>query len=549
MYKRLISCLLILLCGSVCAAQQKAAGDGRANQRRVEAVMSSMPGLFKAIDEPLIRVSLRLRAAKFLWADKSEAASRAAEQLTAEALEDIQEREGEIPPLYVKLLRREALASLQLRAPDLAARLVEKYKLGDRAGGFETAFELLGYEGGVSKAVEIMRSNVQSGSETSDSNLNFFLGRLDETQPQESNRLLADILAAAERAPNNYPISFLIGLAGNYLYRDATPAELKVRFLALFIRATSDPAALTTAERNSAHGLLKASLPLVEKHLPSLYARAGAQVAAFTPSRPTTTAERENAENNIRSSTDPLAQMMTEADRTGDTSLKRNLLESAARRALNEDRLKLAVELMMRFEPPGEVSEEDFVEYRDQFLGDVVRRAVAKKDREALAYTAEHIHDPLQRASALQRLALMWHEAGDVLRAREVLEQAFKLIESAKDRPRKATAFLNLATFFLKIDDARVPPTTQAAIKVINALPGPKQDVKADSAARKDYLDGLVGISSSLAVVFQRLAQKDEGGAFSLASRLERPELKASAMLGTLMGLPELEAEAPAKSN
>jgi len=301
--------------------------------------------------------------------------------------------------------------------------------------------------------------------------------------------------------------------------------------------------------RTYAHGLLKANLPAVEKLIPSLYTKAAAQVTALTPPPTAATAERENAENNIRNSTDALAQMITEADRAEDKDLKMSLLGNAARRALEEGRLKLAVELMMRVEPKDKAREEYFVAYRDQFLGDVARRAVAKKDREALAYTAEHIHDPLQRASALQRLALMWHEAGDVLRAREVAGEAFKLLDAAKDDARKAVSLLNLATFFMRIDEASVQPTTQSAIKVINNLPAPKRDEKAGSEARNDYLDSLVGTSSSLAVVFQRLSQKDGGGAYSLASRLERPELKASAILGTLTGLPDLEAEAPAKSN
>lgn len=131
-----------------------------------------------------------------------------------------------------------------------------------------------------------------------------------------------------------------------------------------------------------------------------------------------------------------------------------------------------------------------------------------------------------------------------MLRAREVAGEAFKLPDAAKDDARKAVSLLNLTTFFMRIDEARVQPTTQAAIKVINNLPAPKRDEKAGSEARNDYLDGPVGIPSSLAVVFQRLSQKDEGGTYSLASRLERPELKASAMLGTLMGLPDIEAEA-----
>jgi hypothetical protein len=544
MLKQLRVGVLILLGGTLCVGQQTVAVDEQLNRRRVEAVMGSLRDQIKALDEPALRVFLRLRAAKFLWTEKSDAASRAAEAMASEALIDIQEHTDEIPSLYVKLFRREALAALQLHTPAAAARLIKKYDLESTGNGFDTAYELLGQKEGISKAVELMQRSIRSGGELSDSNLNFFLSRLDETQPTETTRLLADIITAAERTPGNYPVEFLFGVANKYVYRNATPADLQARFLTLFIRATANPAALPPTQQTLAYNLLKANLPLIERLLPALYAQANAQMAALAPSLPKQTSESENAQNNIKSSSDPLDQMITEAEAAKDESLKRSLLAEAAQKALDKDKLKLAVDLIMKIKPQDKTDEENFISYRDQFLGDVVRKAISKKEYDALAYAAANIRDPLQHSSALQRLALAFYEAQDLGRAREIVDEAYKLIESANDDARKAASLLNLATFFLKIDELRVLPTTQASIKIINSLPSPKQEEKAGGELRRQYVQTLLQISYNLVPVFQRLAQKDEAGTLALANRLQRPELKAAAILGASMGIPAVSVQA-----
>jgi hypothetical protein len=543
--------MVVLLCGSLCAGRQAASADELLRRQRAGALISGVSNQIKSLDEPAVRAFLRLRAAKFLWAEKTPEATKAAEAMAADALADIQEHEDAIPGMYVKLFRREALAALQLHAPELASRLAERYKLGDAAEGFETAYELLGSEEGAARATEMMSSNIRSGAERSDSNINFFLSRLDETRPAETNRLLTDLIDAAERAPGNYPVPALFSLANKYLYRGATPAELKARFLALFIRASSNPAALPQLDQFLAHNLLKANMQVVQSLVPSLYAQASAQAAALASALPPQSQARESADDNIKGSADQLAQMMTEADSAKDEGHRRDLLERAARKALSDGKLTTAVDLIMKVKHQVEKEGEEFIPYRDQFLGEVVRAAVARKDYDALAYAAERIRDPLRRAAGLQRLAAHFSEAGDTLRAREVMGDALKLIESAGDGGPKAAALLNLAVSFLKIDEARVSPTTQASLKIIDGLPDLMPGAKPGSEAQQRYARTLLQLAYNIVPVFQQLARKDEQGAFYAANRLRVPELKAAAVLGASTGVPGVwgAGKAPGKPN
>jgi hypothetical protein len=533
----------------LCAGQQPTPADAQFQRQRADVLINSLSNQIKALDEPALRVFLRLRAAKFLWAEKNQAAAKAAETLASEALADIQEHADAIPPLYVRIFRKEVLAALQLHAPDLAARFAERYKLESAAGGFETAYELLGSRDGVARAAEMMGRNIRSGAERSEANINFFLSRLDETHPAETTHLLTEFLNAAERTPANYPVTFLFGLANKYLHRAATSAQLKARFVTLFIRASANPAALSQAEQIIAYNLLRTNMQAIQSLGPALHAQASAQVAALAAALPAQTFAREDADRNIQGSNDQLARTIAEADAAQDEDLRRELLGRAARAALSEGQLTAAVDLIMRVKPRDEKAVEEFIAYRDQFLGDVVRAGAARKDSNTLAYAAARIHDPLQRAAALQRLASHLFEAKDPQRAREVMGDALKLVESAGDDAPKAAALLNLAVAYLKIDDMRVFPTTHAALKIIDGLPGLAPGAKPGSESHYRYVQRLLQLAYNLVPVFHLLSQKDEQGAFSAANRLSTPELKASAMFGTSTGVPGVwvAAKAPAR--
>lgn len=529
---------VVLLCWSSSSGQQAVSAEAQFRRQRVEALLGNVSGQIKGLDEPTVRVFLRLRAAKFLWAEKGAASSRAAETMAAEALADIQEHGDEIPGLYVNLFRKEVLAALQLHAPTLATQLVERYKLESAARGFETAYEMLGSKDGAARAAELMGRNIQSGAERSDSNLNFFLSRLDESNTAATNRLLADLLNVAERAPGNYPVTFLFGVANKYLYRAATPAELRARFMTLFIKVSANPSSMSQADQTLAYNLLRANLRSIESTLPALYAQASAQVSALGSALPAQSPAREVADESIKGSADQLSQTVTEAEAAKEEGLRNELLERAARAALSEGRLTLAVDLIMKVKLEDEKQGEEFVSYRDQFLGDVIHGGIAQKDYDALAYAAEHIQDPLRRAAGLQRLAMHFSESKEITRAIGVLTDALKLVESAKDDARKATALLNLAVVCLKVDEARAFPTASAALKIIDGLPGLTPEAKPGGEAHLARVQTLLQISYTIVPVFQLLAQKDELGTFSAANSLHTPELKASAMLGAATGVP-----------
>ena len=535
----------MLLLDGVSAGQQTPPENKRAPRPRRHAVLNNAPELLKAVEEPALRVFLRTRAAKFLWAEKSPSASQAAEAMAAAAMADIRAHRGEAPALYDNLLLRELTAALETNAPALAARLRQADRDESNGDQLGTAYELSKNGDGAGRALEIARRQLRSGRDPSDPQVIFLLSRLDEIRPEAATALLAEILSTAEHALGDHPVTSLFTLAHQYLYGEATPPELKARFLAVLINSARNPAALSEGERVNAFNLLKANLRAIEQLLPQLYPQAGAEVAALSTFLPREAVERAEAYNSIRGSAEPFEQTLSVAEKTQDTALKKELLLRAAQMAMDRGRLKQAVDLLLRGEAVAKTADPA---QPDQFLAEVAQKAAEKKDADALSYAEAKIVDPLRRALAVQRLAMLYYDAQDIPRAQDTLDVALKLAQSADDDARKATTMLTFVNTFLKVDDARAPELTQAAIKIINNLPTRKPDEKQSGRARQQQTEMLIQVAYYLPPVFERLVAKDELGAFSAADTIREQGLRAAAILGASMGLDRIEAKSTASS-
>ncbi|MGH9902721.1 MAG: hypothetical protein ACRD68_13010, partial [Pyrinomonadaceae bacterium] len=400
-------------------------------------MLDGLPERIKALDEPALRVFLRLQVATFLWANKRTNASGRAEAMTTEALADLIEHESEIPEFYANSFRRDAMALLELHAPALAASLSKRFGLDQKEDQLATAHQLLNRKDGVGAAVEKIHGFLKSGRDPGDM-MTFLLLRLEVERPDEVPRLLAEILNSAERIPGSISFQTLFFLKHQYMKEGGTP-ELKGRFIDVFVKSAQEVSAKSESENFLlAYGVLSDILPTIGKLRPSLYPQASALAATLGARLPRQSAEREAIDDRIRQSADPLNQTIAEAEAARDSSLKESLFTEAARLAVKKGQLKTAVDLITKAESP----EPNRVAHRDQFLGDVVIRALDVKDPATAAYAAAGIRSPLKRSSALQRIALYFFESEDVARARETLNDALHLIRSAEDGVNRISSLL-----------------------------------------------------------------------------------------------------------
>lgn len=557
MIERIMSGCLTLVLASTCLGQTvnapkpKQDDELQLKRQRVGAlrdqILLQLPGEIKAADEPALRAFLRLRLVTFIWGRKNAPVelTGVAEGVASEALADLDQHKSEIPT-RLSWLPRDFIAQLEMHAPALAARMAEKYGLNQNASADQLgdALSRLNSKGGADSAVELVRTGLRGGRDPG-FKMTFFLNELDRKRPDEVPRLLSEILDVAERSPGSISLDTFHWLSDFYL-REQTPAVLKTRFLAYVVACTKDAYTWTDETHISqAYNLLDGLLPAIERLAPSLHRQALEQALAIKAHTQSARTEQEAMKaimDKVGQSADPLDALVGEAEAPENKAYRNSLLAQAAQAALEKGRFELAVDLVGRLKAEGE--DASLGTWRDQFLGDVVKAALAKKDADSADKAAARIESPFRRASADKQIAAHLYDENNLVRAQQTLDEALKLIASADDGAAKAIAYLEASTTHPKVDAVKVLEIVAAATKTINNIPTPGAFERPDSAARVKYVNDLYSLAWTAIPTFRALAQRDETEALYAVEKIRRRDIRAAAKFGAFVGLGELNAPA-----
>lgn len=266
----------------------------------------------------------------------------------------------------------------------------------------------------------------------------------------------------------------------------------------------------------------------MQRLTPDLYAEASARLASLAPN-----ARDESAVyDRVKESSDPLGQLMTAADSETDARVKSELLESAARRARQEGKLRLAVELLASAPTSRRVPETDDAR-RDEFLGGGVTEALARNDFETARFTASHVRSQVEGAGAFQQIARRHAKADDLQSALKTLAEAEKLLERAPEGKERAAAYLRLAADYAPLDGVRATAALREGIKAANNLSRPR------TVPEGEYSWKLFPLADITIRTFQMLALADRAGALGLANTFQARELAAAASPGVYSSAPE----------
>lgn len=484
-------------------------------QQTLDELAIALPAQIKKIDDPTVRVFLKLRIASVLWNDLQQ--NTIAESLTVAALDEIDANDA-IPSLFADMFRRDLLALLEANAPDTAKRYARK--------DVDVAFSLLKSKGKEALAVTTLKTELAKGW-VPDLTLVFFLRRLEtQQQPLELGRALSIVIAAEERRAGTIPVQVFSWLTDFFLKPDVPP-DLKQRFLRAAVNSTKTSYTLSEPEAvNNAYDLLVAILPQVKLLTPSLYPQAAAQLSSLMTRVSNTRSQSEQIDERIRTSRDPLSQIITEARAAADPILKDELFLQGARLALEKGDLKLSLELATSIS-----ADRDHKNWQEQCLNDLVNAAIEKKDPDIAGEAIAQIQSSSTKIGALQKLTLYFFESNDLTKARELLNDTLKAISSIDEKKDKSLALLRFLPLVGKVNNEIVAEVGEQTVKSINSIPSP--DSPADKAAVSNYVQRtLMPIAGQALPVFQSLAERDETLTLELVNRIQLKEIKTSALLG-----------------
>lgn len=522
--------LLLLTIGQVCLAQNIQDETSFAKQRANE-LMEDLPAQIKKIDDATVRVLLRLQLATFHWSELSEHSRDQARELTLSGLQDLEKHESDLAPQYAELFRRDLLALLEVHAPELAARYraggdtTEKVTPGN---AYEVAYSMLRTKGQAALAVQTF-NRALSGGEALTMTISYFLSELQRQDPSLVPQVLSDILSQEERKPGTLSVEMLFWLLDPYVWRNNRD-DIKRRFLLVAIAATADSYQWSDlGQLTNAFNLLRVTVPLTQTLIPRIYPQAAAQLATVRARLPNDTIERSAIAERLRQSEDTLSQMITEANSATSPSLKNDLLIQAAQLALTKGKLQLSFDLAMSAS-----SDENSKNWQQQFLSELVRRAVETKDAKLGLAIVSKMEMPLSRAEAMQRLALLFFNLKDLWKARELLVESLKLIRASDNTPEKAIAFLKSLRVVARVDQAMVPDVAEDSIKALNGL---QFETAAKKAQTKTTRTALMPVVWNIMPSFEALVQWNELGALNFVDKIQKVELRTVAGFGAAKGI------------
>jgi len=214
--------------------------------------------------------------------------------------------------------------------------------------------------------------------------------------------------------------------------------------------------------------------------------------------------------------------MLTEADRASDSHYRASLLNRAARLALEQGKLRKAVDLACaayRDETPSNLA------YLDTFLASVIGAAVKKEEPEAIVYAVSRTTKPLNQANGLIALSKYYAGAKDADKTTAALHDAARALKDAESSNEKLRAALSLAKGFVEYDRAAAFEGFRQIVDTINTLPPPKKPNEKLFYLPFPTVDEVIKS-------FRLLAALDEPGAFAIAQDIKPAELRLAAVSG-----------------
>jgi hypothetical protein len=359
--------------------------------------------------------------------------------------------------------------------------------------------------------------------------ISYFLSELQRQDPSLLPQVLSDILSQEERKPGTLSVEMLFWLLDPYVWRNNRD-DIKRRFLLVAIAATAESYQWSDlGQLTNAFNLLRVTVPLIQTLIPGIYPQAAAQLATVRARLPNDTIERSAIAERLRQSEDTLSQMITEANSATSPSLKNDLLIQAAQLALTKGKLQLSFDLAMSAS-----SDENSKTWQQQFLSELVRRAVETKDAKLGLAIVPKMEMPLSRAEAMQRLALLFFNLKDLWKARELLVESLKLIRASDNTPEKAIAFLKSLRVVARVDQAMVPDVAEDSIKALNGLQFETAPKKAQTETTRNALMPVVW---NIMPSFEALVQWNELGALNFVDKIQKVELRTVAGFGAAKGI------------
>lgn len=522
--------LLLICCITILGQAQTNTSTQDAQQiiAKKHLIADGIEGQTKQIEFAVVRVFIRYRTALWLWEDGKDETGRA-EQFAVKAFEELYDKKNEIPDSNFFSLKRDILVLLETNAKNTAQILKTKYKTNSR-DEIDIAKSLLNKKGNEKQAIEKLKNSL-GNIDRLDLTTTLFIGKLKSQNSPAFLEILTEIVILEETGRSKISSDSLFQIVD--YFRDANVTNnLRARFYRIVINKARKAMQPSDTNATDAYQLLYAIREDISKNAPELSAETAGLLTALAIKVPQSVYKEESAYKRIKESSDPLSTMISEAEATDDQSLKETLLTRAARLAKKQGKLQLAVDLVekLKLERNPE-NYKRFPLWYDQFLGDVVKKALEKDDIDSAKYATKRIINKLKLAENLRNIAYYYFKKEDFLSANYTLDEAIRTTTKVEDGMQKTYSLIRLIPMTEKINKNRTSQVIQEAAKAINKIPSLDVDDKPGNESYETKAISAMATNWNLLPTMKWLAKENKDEAVYFASLIERKEIKVFADL------------------
>lgn len=489
-----------------------------------------------------MRISARNQMLQYLWESKvlSDKHLSLKRSLALDTIADLNSHHLEIPKFMLGYLVSDLAALIEKHQPDISEKLQaarETAKSGKLPGDIRSLFEL---KNGDALAAAQIRQLLAQGEDVKE--LNFWLDELRKQKSKDFEPLLREVIAIAERGPQ---LSFETLLWLNPIYfRPEVPKSLQASFAAMLLTRTQPANFIATPAPPAAYELLNRALPHIQQILPERYEQAMTQGLVLRNTINQAQLVIEGRNKRLKDSVTPIEDLVGEAETVKTKSERNELLAEAADLALRKEKFSTCLDIVAKLDLeiiiPGQPG--FWRDWTSQFLRKLVRNAAAAKEFEIAEKAALEMTASLAKVQAVTFMMQQWNKARDKDAARRLLLEAIKIAESIADEFEKAKAFLLLSMTCEQVDESQQAPLLLSSVKALNNLNRPT--TPRNQAPYQEYVRNLDSTGYQVIKGFRELTTKDENGAISLVNQINTSDLRTLGLIGVLLGLNDLLAEA-----
>jgi len=388
---------------------------------------------------------------------------------------------------------------------------------------FASAAKMLNDPATAAAGIEKARAAILTGQVAAATIMGTLL-RLQTSNPANLPGLLSATLQAEQQHPGVVPL-YLIPFFTPMFLAKSNPTELQAEFMLAAIRRTRlRPEDFTnTIVRSQVVTALRGIAEPTKLIAPALYPEVVTRLNSLAPGAANLDSQRQAREERIRASSDQLAQIESEADKTTDKIDRSGLLLRAAQTALALGKLRRAVDLAMTVRAERGLQ---YVVYTDRLLGEIAQVAVKQKEPEAAVYAISKIEKPLTKAYGWLGLSKYYAEINEKEKGAAALTDSAKLLKQAENGNDKLKLAMAIAQTSLAYERSAGYEAFKQLIADINGLAAPEKEPEKMSYA------SLMPIAEELIKSFRLMSAQDGEGALALAQEIKLPELRVAALSG-----------------